>query len=66
MLAVKATFDGERIVLPADMGHVPPGNVIVIFEDGVESADKAGWMRGQEAAFAAAWDNADDEIYDTM
>lgn len=65
ILAVKATFDGKRIVLPADF-HGSPGNVIVIFEDGGEAEERASWLRAQEASFAGAWDNLEDAIYDQM
>ena len=66
ILAVKATFDGERIVLPAAVRGRSPGNVIVIFEDGGDTDERAAWLRAQEASFAKAWDNPEDEIYDRM
>lgn len=67
ILAVKATFDGKRIVLPEGFHGAAPGEVIVLFEDaGRESAERASWTRAQEAAFAKAWDNPEDEIYDRM
>jgi hypothetical protein len=66
ILAVKATFDGERIVLPDDVRGVPPGNVIVIFEDTADVNERALWLKAQEAAFAKAWDNLEDEVYDRL
>jgi hypothetical protein len=66
MLAVKATFDGQRIVLPDQVRGMPPGRVIVIFEEAVEGEDRAPWVKAQEAAFAKAWDNPEDEVYDRM
>ena len=66
ILAVKATFDGERIVLPDDLHGVPPGRVIVIFEDAADAEDRALWLQAQEAAFAKAWDNPEDEVYDHL
>ena len=66
MLAVKATFDGERIVLPDQVRGLPPGQVIVIFEEAVDGEDRTLWVRAQEAAFAKAWDNPEDEVYDRM
>ena len=66
MLAVKATFDGQCVVFPNDMRGVPPGRVIVIFEDAPDAEDRAVWLRAQEAAFARAWDNPEDAIYDHL
>lgn len=66
MLAVKATFDGERIVLPDELRGVPPGKVIVIFEDAADAEDRALWLKAQEAAFDKAWDNPEDEVYDRL
>jgi hypothetical protein len=66
ILAVKATFDGQRIVFPNDMRGVPPGRVIVIFEDAPEADDRTLWFRAQEPAFAKAWDNPEDAIYDHL
>lgn len=66
MRAVKATFDGERIVLPDEVRGVRPGNVIVIFEDVADEEDRGLWLKAQEAAFAKAWDNREDEVYDQL
>jgi hypothetical protein len=66
MIAVKARFDGQRIVLPNDLAGVPPGNVIVIFEDADDAQDRALWLKAQEEAFAKAWDNPEDAVYDQM
>jgi TusA-related sulfurtransferase len=67
MLAVKATFDGKRIVLPETLANVPPGEVIVIFENPASlSPDTEEWMKMQEEAFARAWDNDEDSIYDSL
>lgn len=66
MLAVKATFDGQRIILPENMRGVSPGNVIVIFEDVADAEDRGLWLKAQEYAFAKAWDNSEDEVYDRM
>jgi len=66
ILAVKATFDGQRIILPEDVRGVSPGNVIVIFEDAADAEDRALWLKAQEASFAKAWDNPEDEVYDNL
>lgn len=65
ILAVKAVFDGARIVLPPDF-HGSPGNVIVIFENGGEAEERTSWLRAQEASFAGVWDNPEDAIYDQL
>ena len=65
ILAVKATFDGERIVLPPNF-RGSPGNVIVIFEESGDPQERESWLRAQEASFAAAWENPEDAIYDRM
>ena len=66
ILAVKATFDGQRIVLPDDLHGVPPGNVIVIFEETGDGKERLAWLKAQEEAFAKAWDNPEDEVYDRI
>ncbi|HET6250098.1 MAG TPA: hypothetical protein VFE47_20575 [Tepidisphaeraceae bacterium] len=66
ILALKATFDGERIILPQEVRGVPPGKVIVIFEDAGDADDRALWLDAQQAAFAKAWNNAEDEVYDHL
>jgi hypothetical protein len=63
ILAVRATFDGQRVVLPDEMRGVPPGRVIVIFEN-TDAEDRTLWLKAQEAAFAKAWDNAEHAVYD--
>ena len=67
MRAVKARFDGKRIILPSDISGVPPGDVIVVFHD-AESADREthAWMKAQEASFAKVWDNDEDAVYDSL
>ena len=67
MLALKARFDGKKIVLPKGRVKARPGTVIVIFE-GVEDAafEKRAWIKAQERAFAKAWNNEEDSVYDSM
>lgn len=64
MLAVKATFDGQRIALSDDVRGVRPGKVIVIFEDTADGQDESLWHKATEAAFAKAWENPENEVYD--
>ncbi len=41
MFAVKAQFDGEHVVLPPEVRGVPPGKVIVIFEDAGDADERS-------------------------
>jgi hypothetical protein len=67
MHVIKAAFDGERIVLPDDVRGLPPGEVIVVFDNGATNREEGeAWTRIQEAAFRQAWTNDDDAIYDTL
>jgi len=58
LLAVKATFDGQRIVLPDNLRDMKPGNVIVIFQDTADDQGHALWLAAQEASFFKACANA--------
>ena len=40
MLAVKARYDGKKVVLPKSARNAPPGKVIVVFEES-EASDEA-------------------------
>jgi len=68
MLAVKAIYDGKRVVLPEDVAaQLPVGEVIVVFgTPHVASDEVADWRRAQESSFAGAWDNDADAVYDTL
>ena len=67
MIAIKAHFDGEKVVLPDDVRGVPPGDVILVFETEVEPAlDTSAWMKAQEEAFSRVWDNDQDAVYDSL
>ena len=64
MIAVKARFDGEKVILPK-LSAAPVGPVIVIFQTDAEVDDEGhSWLKGQESVFAKAWDNEEDAIYD--
>jgi hypothetical protein len=43
MLAVKARFDGKRIVLP-EVPRRPAGTVIVVFTDQVTDRERDDWI----------------------
>lgn len=63
MRAIKAQFDGEKIILPREFHGRAPGEVIVIV-NGEE--DDSAWLKAQESAFADAWDNDEDAEYDKL
>ncbi|MHC5057727.1 MAG: hypothetical protein ACYTKD_23905 [Planctomycetota bacterium] len=67
MRAIKARFDGRKIILPDDARGEPPGEVIVVFREGEGAAgEDALWLAAQERAFAQAWENEDDAVYDSL
>ncbi len=67
MQAVKARFDGKNIKFPKKLARSRPGDVVVIFQDPpAKTADATLWLKAQEAAFAAVWDNDEDAIYDSL
>ena len=67
MRAIKGVFDGEKILLPPEVCGTSPGEVIVVFPDGVAPVgDAAVWLKAQEVSFAKAWDNDEDAVYDSM
>ncbi len=66
MVVIKAHFDGEKIVMPEKARGLPPGEVILIFENGVDSAETHPWMKGAESAFSKTWDNTEDAAYDSL
>jgi hypothetical protein len=63
MLAIRTQFDGKEIHLPEEAQGLPPGNVIVLFEDERHVSD-SDWLKIQEQAMAGAWDDEEDSIYD--
>jgi hypothetical protein len=67
MLALKARFDGKKIVLPRAKLKAKPGMVIIIFEETSDTAkEKQVWMKTQERVFRKAWANDEDSIYDSL
>jgi hypothetical protein len=66
MVAIKANFDGEKIVLPEALQGCPPQEVILIYQAGENSLGDQAWMKAQEASFSKAWDNDLDAAYDQM
>ena len=68
MLALKARFNGKKVVLPKGRVKAKPGTVIVIFGkmQRTRRRKSASWIKAQEKAFAKVWDNAEDTIYDSL
>ena len=67
MRAIKAHFDGEKVIVPDEVNGFPPGDVILIFQDPEEEAsDRQSWVKAQETAFEQVWNNDEDAIYDTL
>ena len=65
MRAVKAEFDGKRIILPRDLPLRGRREVLVIFDDDDDDAN-ADWLKAQEVALRDAWDNSKDAEYDKL
>lgn len=67
MRAVKATFDGEKVILPDGLSDIPAGEVIVVFHlDDDRGEDALDWLKAQEEAFARAWSDDEDSVYDAL
>jgi hypothetical protein len=66
MVAIRTTFDGEKIVLPDALRGCPPQEVILICEADENARENQTWLLAQEASFAKAWDNDEDAVYDQM
>lgn len=67
MHVIKAHFDGEKVVVPKEVRGFPPGDVIIVFENGADQVSESrGWMIAQESSFAKVWDNDEDAVYDSL
>ena len=66
MVAIKAQFDGEKIVLPDDLRGLPPQEVILIYRMDENALESEAWLKAQEASFAKAWENNEDAAYDQL
>jgi len=67
MLAVKARYDGKKIILPKSLKRKAAADVIVVFNEPEPNDDDAElFAKAQEAAFDRVWDNKDDAIYDSL
>jgi len=76
MLAMKAQFDGKRVLLPS-VPSIHKCPVIIIFEDensesqsfstnAVHDAERDAWMLAQESALSKVWLNDEDAVYDNL
>jgi len=65
MLAIQAQYDGQNIRIPEKWKKLPPGDVIIVFEEQRSGADRA-WLQVQEEALATAWDDEEDAVYDQV
>jgi hypothetical protein len=66
MKAIKAKFDGRRIILPPGLKVDGPREVIVIFDDANGDVAESGWARAQQDALQQVWDNPEDAEYDKL
>jgi hypothetical protein len=69
MIAVKAKFDGKRVIFPKDFKPPARREVIVVFEDESSSSDEQEremWLKASEEALKKAWDNEEDDVYNDL
>jgi len=67
MMIIRARFDGDSIEIPPGVRGLPPGEVLVIFENGANpSSNVESWLTASEPALAKVWDNEDDAVYDSL
>ena len=67
MLAVKARYDGKKVILPKSIKRKAAADVIVIFNEPDPKDDDAElFAKAQQAAFDRVWNNEDDAIYDSL
>jgi hypothetical protein len=66
MYAIKARFDGEKVVLPQDTRSAPAGDVIVVFTSPEAFDEHLAWQKAQQSAFVETWDNSEDAAYDDL
>ena len=67
MLAIKAHYDGKKVILPKHIHGKAAMDVIVIFSEPDSNGDGAElFAKAQQTAFAKVWDNENDAIYDSL
>ncbi len=65
MYAMKAQFDGRKVVMPS-RPPVHECSVIIIFEEKNEERETREWQDIQEGALSNVWLNEEDAVYDTL
>ena len=66
MIAVKARFDGKRVLLPEGVTLPPVGDVFVVFDLDDWRTEDPGHLVAVDEALAKAWDNPHDDIFNDM
>jgi hypothetical protein len=66
MVAVRAKFDGEKILLPESLQGCPPQEIIVIYAGDPQPAESLAWGKAQEQSFARVWENDEDSVHDGL
>lgn len=68
MIAIKAKFDGKKIILPKDSIPREAQDVVVVFEDAGDNIvnDDIAWRAASASALRKVWDNDADAIYDKL
>ena len=67
MTAIRARFDGKKVILPKKDVPCRPCAVILVFADDSEDADAERFWQGvSEASLANAWDDDEDAVYDKL
>ena len=64
MKAIRAKYDGKRVIIEEELDGLTPCEVIVIFATGPNQVPD--WMKAQEQALARVWDNDEDAEYDAL
>ena len=65
MYAMRAQFDGRKVVMPS-RPPVHECSVIIIFEEKNEERETREWQDIQEGTLSNVWLNEEDAVYDTL
>jgi hypothetical protein len=66
MLALKSSFDGEKITVPEQLRGMPPVEVIIVVEENGKKITDDSLLKAQEESLRKVWDNAGDADYDQL
>ncbi len=65
--AIRARFDGKKVIVSDGVSGLLPGEVIVVFDErGNDAAVDDTWINAQADALRKVWDNNEDAIYDDL